>query len=156
MSIIYDALKKVQKTTKDQKPPEVSRRPRQKTGFSQYLIYALIICVGAFAGKVFFEFISPAKTSQPVEKNQPKPLPVVIEPPKEEIKQPRQAEPVQPKVEFILNGVFFSQGQGYALINNQISKVGDMVDGAFVSNITIEGVQLTRQDETISLSTRTR
>lgn len=152
MSIIYDALKKVENTTKDRKPLDSSIKPGKKTGFSQYMIYALIICVGVFAAKVFFEFLAPVKTNQPSEKNEPKPLPVLVE----EIKQQPKATPLQPKAEFTLNGVFFSQGQGYALINNQISKVGDVVDGATVGSITIEGVELTRQDETIRLSTRAR
>ncbi|MDD5432878.1 MAG: hypothetical protein PHO70_07865 [Candidatus Omnitrophica bacterium] len=56
---------------------------------------------------------------------------------------------------FILNGIFFSEDKGgYALVNNQIVKVGDTINGAVVKKITDELVELETEGSIIKLSTR--
>ena len=40
----------------------------------------------------------------------------------------------------VLNGIFFSQEEGYALVNNHIVKVGDKVGGALVKRIDVNEV----------------
>nr|MBC8436521.1 hypothetical protein [Candidatus Omnitrophota bacterium] len=43
----------------------------------------------------------------------------------------------------VLNGIFFSQDEGYyALVNNKIVKVGDDIDGAKVRHIDFDNVEL--------------
>jgi hypothetical protein len=44
--------------------------------------------------------------------------------------------------EFILNGVFFSEGNGYALINNQIVRKDDTIGNAKVIAVVADGVEL--------------
>lgn len=48
----------------------------------------------------------------------------------------------EPLTSFILNGLFFSAEDAYALINNQIVKEGESVDGATVKRIDEDGVEL--------------
>ena len=69
MSIIYDALKKVEKTNNRDIISEVNKEssgPKLTT----YLLYVLVVCAGLFVANVFFGVISPikTKTAQPVKK----------------------------------------------------------------------------------------
>jgi len=52
----------------------------------------------------------------------------------------------------VLNGIFFSEGQGYALINNQIVKESDVIDGAKVLKITSDAVELDSSGTKITLT----
>ncbi|MDP2831372.1 MAG: hypothetical protein Q8O02_03905, partial [Candidatus Omnitrophota bacterium] len=54
---------------------------------------------------------------------------------------------------FVLNGIFFSDEDGYALVNNQIVRENDYVDGAKVGLITVNTVKLDNAGQTITLST---
>ena len=54
---------------------------------------------------------------------------------------------------FVLNGIFFSDNDGYALINNQIVRENDYVDGAKVGSITTNTVELDNSGQAITLST---
>ena len=58
-----------------------------------------------------------------------------------------------PKLNFLLNGIFFSDRDGYALVNNQIVRENDVVDGAKVTKITTNTVELDSDGKLISLST---
>jgi hypothetical protein len=53
--------------------------------------------------------------------------------------------------ELTLNGLFFSNNQGYVLINNQILKEGDEINGVIVKRITLDGVELDAQGSIIKL-----
>jgi hypothetical protein len=136
----------------------------------------LLVCVGIFIANTFFSFLSQAskaKTSSPVaqtqqvsiNKTQPSALPQELlstESTRQEISPPEIKEPSLPIVAdvqrqslptLILNGVFFSQDEGYALVNNQIVKEGDLVDGARVKQITLDTVELDFQGSVIKLTT---
>lgn len=57
----------------------------------------------------------------------------------------------------MLNGVFFSENEGYALINNRIVKEGDALEGVTVKRIKLDEVELEAEDgSTIKLSTKVR
>jgi len=58
--------------------------------------------------------------------------------------------------ELVLNGIFFSGQDGYALINNQIVREGDSIEGLKVTKISADTVELDNQGERVTLSTRYR
>ena len=68
--------------------------------------------------------------------------------PPESSQSEKQIQPL-----LVLNGIFFSENQGYALINNRIVKEGDTVDGAIVDRISLDGVDLNSGGLVIKLST---
>lgn len=149
MSIIYDALKKVEVAI--DKTPTVKVNKERKPRFKTYLIYVSVICVGFFVAYIFFGlFTKPLKTSTTVTVKSPAPPPSSLLPPPAPPSTDIQ-KPAQPSL--TLNGVFFSEDQGYALINNRIVKEGDLIDGVTVVRITLEEVDLNFQGQDIKLST---
>lgn len=159
MSIIYDALKKVeQSSVKDTKPQDL-RHVHSKHKFKTYLLYLLVVCAGLFAVNTFFVFlthskkISGANNAGPSEvslvKAQAKQVLAKETPPQNKANPPAQqavlsGSPVKmsSKGLLILNGIFFSGDEGYALVNNHIVKEGDVVNGATVKRITVDEVAL--------------
>ncbi len=69
---------------------------------------------------------------------------------------PIQAPPIAPEnltpPSLTLSGIFFSNDEGLALINNRVLKEGDKIDGAVIKRITPETVELSWQDQNIRLS----
>lgn len=169
MSIIYDALKKVEKqdTGVDLK---VKTETKLKPKFKTYLIYVLVVCFGFFVASIFFSLFGRSfrKKTDVLAKNktilpaQPQPVTDTTVTPKPPSTPPVSvpAEIVEPQKEpspaFVLNGVFFSQEEGYALINNQIVKEGDQIDGALVVKIDLSQVELDKEGSTIKLSNQNR
>lgn len=171
MSIIYDALKKVEASIhRDSlviKPDKKERKSKFKnylprTKLVRGLLYILVICLGFFIANIFFGVISKpsimVKSKPPVtQKEALPPLPSLI--PKEEtlldtslpVSTERRAAPL-----LVLNGVFFSENEGYALINNRIVKKGDVIDGAVVMQINLDGVECKFEDSIIKLSSGSR
>ncbi len=185
MSIIYDALKKAQKTIdlspKIESPKEVpaspkDKRPQTKPKIKTYLLYVFTACLGLFIANIFFGFLTHLKVSATGQ--QPKLPRVVREPhlnlsggvlqqgPASNLESLQSTEPPPsfqvPAVKkglpasLVLNGIFFSEDEGYALINNQIAKVGDVIDGATVKRINSDEVELESAGSTIKLTTRSR
>jgi nucleoid-associated protein YgaU len=177
LSIIYEALKKVEKniTAEGFKPSEITAQAKKPaTRVNPALIYILVITLGFFCGNLLFKLLpsgapkpAPAVTAQ----SKPAPLPARTAPavvpapaaqkgaaaaPVEE-KQPAAApaeapaEKTEPSSEFILNGVFFSGNGTYALINNRIVRKGDEIEGAAVKKLDINGVVLEFRGKTIEL-----
>lgn len=148
MSIIYDALKKVEKAAVTQNNPS----PRNKADYKSYFLYILIAVLGIIAASLFFNFI-PAffKKTTPPKVTAPLPPPPQEQPvalvPVPEVPAPPHEPP-----QFTLNGIFFSEGQGYALINNQIVRQGDEISGAIVESIAENEVELTFRGSTIKLA----
>lgn len=143
MSIIYEALKKTQNSIN----AHVKPNPRIKLKRSKFLPWVLFILfaisLAAFAGKFIFKNPSPAIIiSEPIVTPPVPPPP----PPAVEAKPVEKTPPA-----LVLNGVFYSQDQAYALINNQIVKKGDVLDGAIVRRITLEAVELERDGLEIRL-----
>jgi len=148
MSIIYDALKKVEATAANVSKTKIKKSTKPKTNI--YLLYALMICLVLLIAIIFSDWFFQeaslktanivAKTQSPVDKKEPNSQPSDIETPKES----------QPS--FVLNGVFFSGAEGYALINNRIVKKGDKIDGATVTQIFLDEVELDFDGSAIKLS----
>lgn len=158
MSIINEALKKteasIQKNSAKNPSLPLSRpKPRPYLFYISILVGGLLLIILIFAvinrKAKPFPLPEPAKTALPIETepqiNQP--LPVVTSnsaPPKEEEK---------PEKKFILNGIFFSDNDGYALVNNRIVRENDLVDGVKVEKITAHTVELSNEGNIITLST---
>jgi len=173
MSIIYDALKKVDNSNNKESQEQSNKEDREsKPKTRMYLVYILVTCLGIFLGNIVFKFLSTSNIFlQRPKKEAPKVLakskpssPTSSKPAgKKPEANPYQAllrgvlpgaiknEPKPPP--WVLNGVFFSQEEGYALINNKIAKEGDVVDGATVKKITLQEVELDSGGSTIKLST---
>lgn len=161
MSIIYDALKKVEAAIHRDSLATKTDKKEHKSKFKNYLLYVLVVCLGFFIANIFFGILKPSVMvkSQPlvIQKEAQLPLPALV--PKEEptldtsLSAPteRRAAPL-----LVLNGVFFSENEGYALINNRIVKEGDAIDGATVLRIDLDGVECKFEDAVIKLSTGSR
>lgn len=145
MSIIYDALKKVEESN-SLGPKVANKANKHKPNI--YLLYILIAVFGFLTADLF---------TKPLLRNQDTRMFRVLT---KEASQPESNVPLpyyetakEAKPSFILNGVFFSQEEGYALINNRIVKNGDLIDGAIVKGITSDEVELDSRGSTIKLST---
>ncbi len=156
MSIINEALKKTEQNI--QKNAEKVNLPvSSKPGPLPVLLYTLILLAGLFLGNIMFNLlrykVKPANTS--ASSQQPlvlTALPAAPALPSEEKKIPETSLP-QNNQALVLNGIFFSDNDGYALINNQIVRENDLVDGAKVIKIAANNVELDREGKIITLST---
>lgn len=154
MSIIYDALKKVQ--TSHQEPLK-DKAEQSKPKPKPYLLYVLVIGLGVLIASIFFGLFTPKSSSkEPLLAKNPSvagkyPATNISPPlPKEAPILETQKHPASP---WVLNGIFFSDNQGYALINNRILKEGDVIEGAKVVRVTLEGVELESEGKVVELST---
>ncbi|MBU3958992.1 MAG: hypothetical protein KKE91_03935 [Candidatus Omnitrophica bacterium] len=155
MSIIYDALKKVEATHPN---PQASPKTDKKTSpkFKIYLLYLGIICVGFLIANVSFNLLfrrAPIPSSAPGQQSAKEVTPIIPEETKAATvisaikKQPRAQE-----AQFVLSGVFLSDDTRYALINNRVVKEGDVIKEATVGRITADEVELQLGDAVIKLS----
>jgi hypothetical protein len=150
MSIIYEALKKVEQSKVAKPVTEIKPKPGKRgPRFKSILIYFLIAAVGIFLVNFLFKFISKprAVAKQPVSVAQPArkaPPPVSVAP--EAVPQSRG---ISSDLGLNLSGVFYSGDEAYALLNNQITKVNDVVGGAVVKRISLEGVELEKDGQLI-------
>ena len=145
MSIIYDALKKIQKSNAVDLNYNLDNKEKNYK-YRMYFFYSSMVCIGLFIGYIFFSFLSRPKypaTKQTAKVSVQENTPLPIE------KPPVTTNPVvftapekKPRDPPVLNGIFFSQDEGYALINNQIVKEGDLIAGGRVKRITLDEVRL--------------
>ena len=171
MSIIYEALKKVEKlqsaipafpvgAKKEKKEPRVNT-------YLLYGIYAGIVVAGFFIASIILSFLTkplPIEThllpSKPEEKlasqkDRARELTPAQTPTPQPAALPTLPEPKnEPLPELVLNGLFFSENEGYVLINNHILKEGDEINGAVVKRISLDGVELDSQGSIIKLSNK--
>lgn len=167
MSIIYEALKKVEKTQipANAQGSNTAKKVSKNKHFG-ILLYLLVIVFGFFITNLIFNIIGTQKIPLPTTKTPISATPRVTQSlakPEEKSKPPQAAisiplfdkitKEVQTKKEtkFVLNGVFFSDNEGYALINNQIVRAGDDIDGAKIKSIMLEGVELESEGKLIKL-----
>jgi hypothetical protein len=159
MSIINEALKKTEEHLQKNsaKDAPLSDKP---SGAKPFLLYVLILLAGLLLGNFIFILLrhktqvhkiqtiqTPNENTLPViQITNPPPLPVL---PSQPIEEKKPAE-----TNFVLNGIFFSDNDGYALVNNQIARENDYVDGAKVGLITATTVELNNAGQTITLTTR--
>lgn len=144
MSIIYDALRKIDESNSIISSTKINRK-MNKSNLKIYLLYACVACAGFFIAGIFWRFLAkslPANNTPIAEQNLASQETTVAEP------------KVDVKPAFTLNGVFFSQNEGYALINNQIVKEGDVISGAIVKRIILDEVELEYAGAVIKLPTK--
>lgn len=174
MSIIYDALKKVEASKNTHFGPETNNQAgskKNKPGYKFYLYYFIILCSGFLIASILFNLFTKSTKARsnlvkPVETPKVKPeRPVILEPEKQSYPQntPAVIKPIPDSLDtsvslgtrnLVLNGIFFSQDEGYALINNRIVKEGDKIDNLTVVRITAEEVELDNKGLSLKLSTR--
>ena len=163
MSIIYDALKKVQGSEGQNINVKLHSSGDPKRRHKIYLIYVLVSFIGIIGAKIFFSaFISPRQIPSGAHKvsgliPSSKPLLTYNDDankttdslaPLQKIdlnsipEEPLNQEPGT----FVLSGVFFTDNEGYALVNNRIVKENDMIGGAKVVRVTLEEVELRKVD----------
>jgi len=182
MSIIYDALKKIEKAGSG---TQGVISEKQKTSLRIIAsLFLLVAILGAFAANKFFDFISkserksllsgkaallsPVKTqvSLPVQAQVSLPvgakvtssavLPIV------KLAGPLAVSGTPPKLpeevkkvqppELTLSGIVHSSDSSFALINNRVVKIGDKVSGATVMKISENEVELKINDLKFKLS----
>ena len=106
------------------------------------------MCLGFFVANIFFGFFG-TKDQSGVDKKLG--VSVYTELPKE-IPEDKVETKKELSASFVLNGVFFSGNEGYALINNRVVKKGDVIDGATVVGIALDEVDLEAEGSVIKLS----
>jgi len=158
MSIINEALKKTGQFIQENEAK--NNLPAKTIPWAPpFLVYILILLVGILLSKFIFGlFIEPKVRALPANtQNQTQiktiepasPVALATTPPAAPLEKNKAPEP-----NFVLNGIFFSDNDGYALVNNQIVRENDLVDGAKVAKITPNTVELENDGKLISLSTR--
>lgn len=157
VSIIYEALKKVEEI-QDFAHREIRIEKPGKTKYAIFLLYLGVAVLGFLLTNMLWEVLSrqvnkTRVTSVPLMVAKEVSIPVENKSAtlKSELK-PLEPTPLLPS-SLLLNGIFFSEDEGYALINNQIVKVGDSVEGAIVKQILADSVELEEQGRLIRLST---
>lgn len=153
MSIIYEALKKIE--AKGQKSSEVKLEVKPKANPRLYLLFALVIGLGfLLANFVFHLFSQPALIKATSLKTPEVKEIAKVQPPSPETSVSELSLPAQKQIDpsiFTLNGVFFSENEGYAIINNQIVKTGDLIEGLKVARIDENEVELESEGSSIKL-----
>jgi hypothetical protein len=158
MSIINEALKKTEEgiqknTTKENQLGTIRPTPKP------FLLYILILLAGLFLGNFIFDQLNhKIKTTHLPKKVMNSPIaqqPTALAPPPVKAALPlKEKEHPATETIFILNGIFFSDQGGYALVNNQIVRESDSVDGAKVERITANTVELNNAGKLITLATQ--
>jgi len=170
MSIIYDALKKVEgkvdapganpMNLKVEKLPAI--RPKRK--IKVYFLYVLVITLSMVIANIAFSLIMRSNKLFAKRVNESvKSLKNLTIPRAQELPKTLPASAVIPAAPTIpkkpappaltLNGIFFSEEEGYALINNQILRIGESIEGATVKRINENEVELEFDGAPIKLST---
>lgn len=147
MSIISEALKKVENSSENRPQLLVSSEPGKK-GFNRLMVFLLAaIAVGiAFKSLTAHRVTKQGNSSVP-ETNQTALVPA-----------PLQDEKLLQKVRnlsassFQLSGIALMEGKSFAIINGDIFKEGDKVEGAKLIKITKDKVTLDREGNQIQLS----
>ncbi len=172
MSVIYDALKKVGEQI-DKETPVKSKK--QNTTLKKSIFLLIYICV-AIAGftvtNALFNTTGWGKHSEEIKRVPDKSYAIkkdnlpILTPEKTitinhsqdtqgkdqniEIEETKTPPPQPPSL--VLNGLFFSGNEGYAIINNQIVREGDIIDGAQVKHISMSNVELDFQGQELNLA----
>lgn len=156
MSIIYEALKKTRAS-----PESASREtlPKSKDLInprpSLFKRQAGLAASGAVLG-ILFTWIITHKLSAPIPIGKTQ-LPPPLNPPKNSKaaqKTPDAAGSSRALPHLLLNGIVLSEDGNIAMINNQICKAGDEIEGAKIVQITSSQVTLSFRNQEIVLKNR--
>ena len=131
MSIIYDALQKTQQNLANRHNITTQKKSNQR---AQWLDICLILIIA-------FLFIAVAFAYYPLLK---KSLSSTT---------PQPANTVATQGNYVLNGVFLSDQEKVALINNKPFHIGDTIDGLKVVAIELDSIQLKDTKNTFVLRT---
>lgn len=152
MSIINEALKKTEEHL--QKNNATNNSLPNQFKIKPLLLYFLILAAGLLLGNFIFTLLKNKtqinnlpfpKQIQTENNNLPLESAILPSQPAEELKST--------DTNFVLNGIFFSADDSYALINNQIVRENEYVDGAKVGEITTNSVELNNAGSLITLTT---
>lgn len=159
MSIIYEALKKVQgksdaaaavpAKTGGGKALDATGVLKESTAVRTIILLLVFLALGMFLIEIVINrwFAARANTL-------PALVPEKIEP-KEPVPsaEPSAAQP-QPQPQLVLNGIVLSAEGNIALINDQILKAGDNIEGALVEEISADQVLLSYKAQKIALKAK--
>ena len=160
MSIIHDALKKTgdaiqhpQQDAPGTPSPEVAsvlKKKRRAKRMKWVIFYFLAAILGLYVGNIPFDLIGKAKglmqtQAQTPQKKEASPAPKNI---------PLLKSEERDSDALVLNGIFFSEKDPHALINNQIVRTGEIIKEAIVREINKEEVILESEGRVFKLSTR--
>lgn len=160
MSIIYEALKKTRES-----PESASREtlPKSKDLInprpSLFKKQAGLAAGGAVLGILFTWIIThrlstPAGAPVPIGKTGPRKPPILLKNNKAAQKVPNTAGSSLALPHLILNGIVLSEDGNIAMINGQICKAGDEIEGAKIAQITSSQVTLGFRNQEIVLKNR--
>ncbi len=153
MSIINEALKKTEEYLQKNSAKD-NPLPAKPLGPKPYILYILILLAGLALGNFMFNLLSyKIQATQTPKKNAFTVIPATNLPAPTALPSPPAKETKPIETSFVLNGIFFSDEDGYALVNNQIVRENDYVDGAKVGSITANTVKLDNAGQTITLTT---
>lgn len=172
MSIIYDALKKLGKTSSaplapvNTDPGATAQKPSSKHRY--YVLCLIVICLGFVGANMlhsyFWSIPRPAATAKialsVAEKTSIFKGDIPEARPSPQIEQPDEktisyiSPETRMKKSLVLNGIFYSEDGTYALINNQIVRSGDVIEEAKVISIGQEEVVLEYEGVALTLHTR--
>jgi hypothetical protein len=151
MSIIYEALQKTQKKRRAiMEAPRVAvvtKKPKLKTRVSNKI--ALIDVMIGFTIIVLILFISLSLTNKYRKNHQFKIARAAILKDQSNIK----SMAANFKLNHKLNGVFISDKNSFALINNKSFHLGDMIDGMKIVDLNINYVKLENTQQQVILKT---
>ena len=171
MSLINDALKKAakEKGSSEKAPPfgsqgfDLPPPPKGWKSQRKMIFFAIPAALLVFLGVFVFVAVSPqplhkkALSSIPAVKEQvPTSPPASLSPPPS---APTQSLPPPPSLvpsipiesSIALNGIVHGEGEELAVINNQISRVGDEIDGAVLQEIGKDFVIFEKEEKRFKL-----
>ena len=137
-------------------------------------LYIFLVAIGGVLAKYFFDFFAPKKpkpvTPQLINVNaKPASRPLIRFVPSKQAAPPasgtddkKNDQPLfslkkkisQTVNPYNLSGIFFSGDKNYCIINDKVLGEGDSVEGAKVTRISTEDVELQLNDKTIKLNLR--
>ncbi|MDD5347544.1 MAG: hypothetical protein PHT59_02915 [Candidatus Omnitrophica bacterium] len=140
---------------------------KQKPDLKVFVLYALLACVGVVAAKYAYDFFMPGKTvaGKPAAKSFLPPLIKVVsdKPGSGSSVSTDEQKPLltikkhtQSAGTLTLSGIYFEGDKGYCIINDKILDEGSTIDGATVTKIGTDAVELMLNDKVIRLTIRTK
>ena len=158
MSIIYDALKRIESKEKGlgqgQESPGVQprRRPKQYSSKFAWLVYLAFLAIVI----VLVQFLSdkaskgPALTQTSAQK--PSHIQMLPTQPGSQSEDSLRRIAGRKLPNFYLTGIMLAEGQHTAIINDQVVRQGDVIEGATIDKIDSEGVEITFGDSSFRIN----
>jgi hypothetical protein len=146
--------------------PEKKAQPQKpKFNLSLFILYALLTCLGVVIAKYAYDFFMPAPPSvagKPSKSVLPPLVKVVSD--QKSGSQDAQGKPLvaikkrtgTAPGSFTLSGIYFEGETGYCIVNDKILEVGSTIEGATVTSIGPDAVELMLNNKLIRLTIRTK